>query len=196
MATPQYSSAMSRRATLIGLGAGGLGLALSTGGQAKAVQETSMADHPIVGLWQFDGGFPSNPGDPDWTFEIFHADGTFLTWGGLQVGTGLGIWRPTGERTAELLLVWRDTDPFPGGTEGPGTAAFRFDLEVDESGTTITASGGTLDARDANGVHLFPPGPFETGPSTRVTFDNNPMTGSTVTTPATPATPEDATPAP
>jgi hypothetical protein len=109
-----------------------------------------------------------------------------MTWGGLNVGAALGIWRPTWERTAEVLFIWQDTDPFPTGAEGPGTATFRFALEVDAAGTTITASGGTVDARDANGVHLFPPGPFETAPYTRVTFDTNPMTGSTESPPATP----------
>ncbi len=195
MNIPYHNHALSRRAALAGFGTAGLGLALANSAHPTAAQDTAaMASHPVVGLWQTDARDPGNA--PEWQFEVFHADGTYVRWGGLAIGAALGIWRPTGEHTAEVLLVWRDTDPFPGGTEGPGTAAFRFDLEVDESGTTITASGGTLDARDANGVHLFPPGPFETGPSTRVTFDNNPMTGSTVTTPATPATPEVATPAP
>jgi len=182
---------VSRRAALAGLGAAGIGAALATVGSAAARQDVPLADHPIVGLWQYDGGFGPLQGGRDWTYEIFHADGTYVAWGGLNVGAALGIWRPTGERTAEVLFIWQDTDPFPTGVEGPGTAAFRFDLEVDAAGTTITASGGTLDARDANGVHLFPPGPFETGPSTRVTFDNNPMTGGTESAPATP----EATPA-
>ena len=54
----------------------------------------------------------------------------------------------------------------------------------------MTYSNSTIDARAPYGTHLVPPGPFEGVSSiravTRVTFDRNPMTGSTVTD-ATPA---------
>ena len=184
-------SGLSRRAALAGLSAGGVGLALGATGRPAAGQDAGTATHPIVGLWQYDSGWPPQPGDPDWAFQIFHADGTFTTWGGLNIGTALGIWRSTGERTGELIIIWRDTDPNLGGAEGPGTATFHFDLEVDAADTTLTFSNGTIDVRDPYGTHLFPPGSFGGGvsdirPVTRVTFDRNPMTGSTVTAPATP----------
>jgi hypothetical protein len=159
-------------------------LALASTVRHAAAQDAAMATHPVVGLWQHNGGPPDAP---DWAFKLFHADGTYVYWGGLNVGAALGIWRPTGERTAEMLEIWRDTDPSPGGTEGPGTAAFRFDLDVSEDGATLTYSNGAVNLRDPYGAPLIPPGPFENGPSTRVTFDVNPATGSTVTAPATPA---------
>jgi len=146
------SRSVSRRTALAGLGAGGLSLALATARPADAQDAASeMASHPVVGLWQFNGGFSPIPGAPDWAFHIFHADGTFVMWGGLNVGAALGLWRPTGGRAGEVMFIWRDTDPFPDGVEGPGTATFRFDLEVDEAGTTLTHSGGTIDARDSTG---------------------------------------------
>ena len=197
MTTEQPVRSVSRRAALAGVGTAGLGLALANSAHPAAGQDTAaIASHPVAGLWQYDSGWPPNLGDPDWAFQTFHADGTYMTWGGLNIGAALGLWRPTGERTAELLLIWRDTDPFLGGTEGPGTAAFRFDLEVDESNTTLTYSNDAIDARDPYGTPLFPSGPIEgvsaIRPVTRVTFDANPMTGGTVTTPATPmATPTD-----
>jgi len=194
--TASESSSLTRRAALAGLGAGGLGLALAARGAAAQDAAADMATHPLVGLWQYDSGWPPKAGDPDWAFVIYHADGTSTTWGGLNIGVAQGIWRPTGERTAETLWIWRDTDPFLGGTEGPGTATFRHDVEISEDGTNFVQSNGTIDARDPYGTHLFPPGPFggvsDVRPVTRVTFDVNPATGSTITSAATPTagTPE------
>jgi len=74
--------------------------------------------------------------------------------------------------------IWADLGA---GTEGPGTATFRFAVEVDAAGTTVTHSGGTIDVRDPYGTPLFPAGPFDILSSTRVTFDVNPATDSTVT---------------
>ena len=194
MVARQSDRSVSRRAALAGLGAAGAGLALATTrGAAAQDAATEIAKHPVVGLWQYDGGFGTVPGAPDWCFSIYHADGTYLTWGGLNVGAALGLWRPTGERTGEVLFVWTDTDPFPDGVEGPGTAVFRFDLEVDEAGTTVTYMNGAIDARDPYGTPLFPPGPFEQGHATRVTFDANPATGGTATAPATPTASTPAT---
>ena len=191
MATPQTGPSVSRRSALAGLGAGGLGLALAATARPAAAQDaaTEMATHPLVGLWIFNGAVDPSQG-PEWMFELYHADGTYVNWNGLNAGAALGIWRPTGARTAEVLLIYIDTDPFPGGVEGPGTAMFRSTLEVDEAGATVTYSGVTLDGRDQYGTHLFPPGPFPLPSSTRVTFDRNPATGSTVVE----ATPTAATP--
>jgi hypothetical protein len=189
MVTRQRDRPVTRRAALAGLGAGGLGVALAATARPAAAQDaaTDMATHPVIGLWQFNGT-PDPALGPQPGFETYHADGTYFTWGGLNTGCAQGLWRPTGARTAEVLWVAIDTDPFPGGTEARGTATFRFTIEVDEADTTLTYSAGTLDVRDSYGTPLFPAGPFEAPASTRVTFDHNPATGSTSTKkPATPA---------
>src|SRR5215218_7449070 len=56
-----------------------------------------MATHPLVGTWRWD----NDPADPaDDSYGIFAADGSYLevTTG---VGTGIGSWDPTGDRTAD-----------------------------------------------------------------------------------------------
>lgn len=174
--TDRLTNSVSRRGALVGLGAGGLGLALAAAARGAATQEAAaeMAAHPLVGLWMFDG--------------------TDVNGNGLNAGAAPGLWQPTGARTAEVLQIFRDTDPFPGGTAGPGTATFRSTAEVDATNTTVSSADATLDLRAHYGTHLFPPGPFGSGSATRVTFDVNPATGSTVAAP--PATPEAASPTP
>jgi len=144
MSTSHAKHAVTRRTALGSLGAGGPGLALAARGAATQDASTAMATHPIVGLWQNAVNGPDAAKMP-WTFSVFHADGTYHEWNGMDAGAALGIWRPTGANTAELLFTYQDTDPTTE-TEAPGTA-------------------------------------------TRVTFDSNPSTGSTVSaTEATPAT--------
>jgi len=148
-----------------------------------------METHPVVGLWQFIGGEQPTQ-EPSPGFEIFHADGTYVTWGDLDTGGGVGIWRPTGERTADALWIFEDIAPATGSGNQPGTATFRATIEVDETGSTLTYSNGSIEVRDVSGTVLFSTDDFDVPASTRVTFDHNPMTGSTVT-----GTPEAGTPA-
>ncbi len=175
---------VTRRSALAGLGAGGLGMALAATAQHASAQDSAptMDAHPIVGLWQNKTTGPGSDVMP-WTFSQFHADGTYLEWNGLGAGTALGIWRPAGERTADLLFIYRDTDPTTQ-TEGLGTATFRMTVEVDETGDAL-AFDGDLDVRDPAGNVLVNI-PDANWTATRVTFDNNPATGSTVIAPATP----------
>jgi hypothetical protein len=95
-------------------------LALVAAAHPEAAQDAAgdLASHPVVGLWQGNGGWNPVPGAPDWGFAINHPDRTFINWRGLNVGTALGIWRPTGERTAEAVSIWKDTDPSPGPHRG------------------------------------------------------------------------------
>jgi PKD repeat protein len=173
---------VSRRAALAGLGASGLGLAL-TATRPAAAQDTTPADaagSPLVGMWQWNS-FPESPEPAN--FAIFHADGTYAEWQPVA-GEAIGIWRMTGERTFDLLFIFPDTDPSLEGF-APGEATFTITGELDETGNALTATG-TIGVRDPGGVHLVDV-PW-TRPATRVTFETNPSTGSI------PATPVAATP--
>lgn len=184
MTASRMRNSVSRRTALAGLGAGGLGVALAAARPAAAQDAAAeMAKHPIVGFWQLDSG-PNPPTGRRFDFLLIHADGTHNDWNGLAAGSALGIWRPTGERTADFLSIYLDTDPSTA-AEAIGTATFRMTITVDDTGDAYTADG-SLDLRDANGA------PIVTLPAhwtcVRITFDHNPATGSTMATP-TAATP-------
>jgi hypothetical protein len=100
--------------------------------EATPAGMTAMATHPVVGTWEMSSELP------DFTFPflaIFHADGTYLErypWGAVF----FGVWKPTGERTAEGTVVAHEfIDDRLARGEG------RFTVEVDESGTTIYTDG-------------------------------------------------------
>ena len=173
MSTFKEDASVSRRTALAGLSAGGLGLTLATTARQASAQDAAaeMASHPLVGLWQLPIIGPDAPVSP-WAFQIYHADGTMSSWNaGLTAGV-LGLWRPTGERTADVMWVMQDlTD------DGALTLTFRLTFELDETGDRLTGTGD-LDIRDADGVQVSAiPGVEIT--STRLTFDVNPATGST-----------------
>jgi hypothetical protein len=140
---------------------------------------TDLALHPIVGLWQFDASLDPALG-PLPTFELFHGDGTYTSWGGPDAGTTLGLWRSTGERTAEVLRIATETDAFPGTGPQPGTVTVRVDAEVNADGTRLTYGVGSFEVRDVVGTVQYASEEMHFPPSTRVTFAHNPMTGSTV----------------
>src|SRR5688572_9211519 len=139
MTTLNTGRSLSRRTALAGLGASGLGLALAVSHATAQDTVTEMATHPIVGFWQNRVTGPDAEKMP-WTFSLYHADGTYHEWNGLDAGTALGIWRPVGERTAELLFIYQDTDPTTA-TETPGTATFRMTVEVDATGDGLSYDG-------------------------------------------------------
>ena|GEM_PF-6432064 len=183
MSTPHRDSTVSRRAALTGIGAGATGLALAATARRTAAQDAALTTHSVVGLWQEVAGGPDASVMP-WLFSIFHDDGTYQSWNGLDSGAALGIWRSTGEGTVELLCIYQDTDPTTT-SELAGTATFRIALALDGD---ALAGNGTLDVRAPDGSSLLelPDFPWV---ATRVTFDNNPATGSTVSTPPEAATP-------
>ena len=65
---------------------------------AQEATPTAMAGHPVIGAWRFDTNV-DDPANPP-SYAIFHADGTYMEFHP-SVGTGIGVWEPTGERTAE-----------------------------------------------------------------------------------------------
>ena len=113
---------------LLGLVASGI----RTQAQDATPEAMNMATHPVVGTWELTGELAGN------TFPIlatFHAGGTYqevYPWGAIFVGA----WKPTGERTAEGIIVGYEyiDDRLLRG-EGRWTA------EVDETGNAIHTDG-------------------------------------------------------
>ena len=92
-----------------------------------------MASHPVVGGWRLTVDLGGGLTSPD--LQIFHADGTYTEV--LPTGDVLvGVWQPTGERTATLTLYenYLMEDRLV-------QAEGRFTVEVDERGNTITEEG-------------------------------------------------------
>jgi hypothetical protein len=106
---------------------------------AQEVTPTGMAataTHPVAGTWTFVNGqgadaFPS--------VATFDPDGSYMEvmpWGAVL----MGVWQPTGERTATVTQVVNALDPTEDGEklmQGQGRAT----LEVDESGNTMIWEG-------------------------------------------------------
>jgi hypothetical protein len=125
-------------------------LRLSTAAQ-EATPDTAttmaMADHPIVGAWQWS----NHPGDPNAsvTYAIFHDDGTYTEYDP-NIGVGIGVWKPTGERTADLTIVFQDIDP-AAGVFAPGWASFWISISVDDTGNVMTGEG-SVEAQTPDGT--------------------------------------------
>jgi hypothetical protein len=145
---------------------------IATLGRGTAAQEATpdtaammaMATHPLVGAWQWS----NNPGDPtaSYTYAIFHDDGTYTEYDP-NLGVGIGVWRPTGEHTADLTIVFQDIDPSQE-VFAPGWGSFWMTIEVDAGGSAMRADGN-LEARTPDGT-VVAQLPY-TGFGTRLTVD-------------------------
>jgi hypothetical protein len=126
----------------------------TTAQEATPGVTASMADHPVVGSWRW----TNDPQDPfPYTYAIFHDDGTYQEVGGHD--TAIGVWQPTGERTAEIASVFQDIDPFSDAYE-PGTLTVRATVEVNEAGDAATATySGEVRAPD--GALVFQSGQLD-----------------------------------
>jgi len=107
--------------------------AYARGNPGNASQD-SMAGHPVVGLWRFtnevgDATFPS--------LGVFHADGTYVEDYPDESSFSLGLWRPSGERSAEVT-VYQNQIVDEKLTNGEG----RWTVEVDETGNALTSGAG------------------------------------------------------
>lgn len=110
----------------------GGGMALAR--PATSAQEATMATHPVVGLWRFtnvvgEDTFPS--------LGIFFADGSYVEDYPDASSISLGLWRPTGERSAEVT-VYQNQVVDDKLTNGEG----RWTVQVDETGNALTQGDG------------------------------------------------------
>ncbi len=120
---------------------------IATMGRSTSAQDTSLADHPIVGLWQWENDFGD---EVEISYATFHADGTYVeeVFAGITL---LGVWQATGARTADLTLFATDADPDPAVTMlGEG----RFAIEVGETGDTFDLEG-SFQGQNPDGTALF-----------------------------------------
>ena len=81
-------------------------------GRIHESTEAVTAAHPVVGLWCWDLAHMTPPGAH--SYAIFHADGTYVETNPF-LNTGVGLWRATGERTADLLIYYYDAGTDAGG---------------------------------------------------------------------------------
>jgi len=114
--TTNTSRSISRRATLAGLGAGGLGLALTARGAGAAAQEDAgdLSGHPLAGVWLALVNPPS-PTAPQFPApSVFAPDGSvLLIWPPVQAGQSgvefvsnyVGTWEAHDERTGHFTAV-------------------------------------------------------------------------------------------
>jgi hypothetical protein len=94
----------------------------------------ATAGHPVVGLWSWHLAHMTPPGAR--SYAIFHADGTFVD-ANPFLHTGVGLWRATGERSADLLI-----DDHGAGSDASGNrlnvVIAKGPVEVDEAGQALT----------------------------------------------------------
>jgi hypothetical protein len=127
-----------------------LGLAATMGRSTTAQESTpdAMANHPVVGGWRWENDM--GDGTSLFTYAAFHPDGTYVESFGAD-GADIGVWKPTGPRTADLTLYSADGDPDPDVTV---PVVSRQAIAVDETGDTITAEG-TYQGLGDDGAVLF-----------------------------------------
>jgi hypothetical protein len=114
MTTPRTSDTVSRRTALAGLGAGGLGLALTATTRSASAQDaaTNMANHPMVGAWLVAGrlGPSMTINGPTGTF----IDSGLATEAGPNgvafLSTTIGTWEPISERGIHFTAVQVQAD--------------------------------------------------------------------------------------
>lgn len=108
-------------------------LAMAALSPAVTAQDEQTSSHPLVGVWMVDTT-PQDPSDPLELFTV--APGGVAIPGGTEAG-GAAAWSPTGERSADVILLGPAADP-QAGFMGYFTA--RISLEVSEDGETFSGT--------------------------------------------------------
>jgi hypothetical protein len=107
---------------------------LAFGRGTTASAQDAMATHPVVGLWRFTTDLGG--GITIASLAMFHADGTYIEDFPDAGSFSMGVWEPTGPRTATFTFyqVYTIDDKL---VEGVG----RSTAEVDETGNGIFTTG-------------------------------------------------------
>ncbi len=130
-------------------------LALVLGFAATTAQDASPVatnQHPFVGTWLFDANAEDPANAPD--VVRISADGGYISVNAAGL-TALGVWEPTGERTAIVTVTSTGVDE----TGAPaGTFVLRASAEVDASGDAFTVSY-TSEVVDPDGTGTGEAGP-------------------------------------
>ena len=157
MSSSRSNGSLSRRTALVGLGGGGIGVALATGGRIAAAQDAqsdAMATHPMVGAWMATTPSGLAPG-------IFFPDGTVIITvpvtgnsplGTTFVSTQPGTWEPVSERGIHCTFVQLHSDAngtYVGSITVDGHPVVSADGQSllddsPESGPTIRDAQGTV----------------------------------------------------
>lgn len=158
MKTDSPNSLVSRRNMIRSVAALGMAapIALAAPSVARAQEAATpivLADHPVVGFWEL-----SPPGG----HAIFHADGTYHEVNPYGFGVGIGIWRVTGERSADAIIRFPDQQE-DAPIDQPVQGTVWWNVTVDEDGSTLSSnfSSEATDGGTSSG--------FVTG--TRLTFE-------------------------
>ncbi len=108
---------VSRRTAIVGLGASGIGLALTATDRPSGAQDATvdMATHPIVGTWL------SGTGPDGLSMVHWDADGSVDLQSGVAPITGadgsisyddipMGVWEPIDDRAIHITFSWGTRD--------------------------------------------------------------------------------------
>ena len=101
------------------------GLLLAITAITPVLAQEDATGHPLVGAWTVaDAGSPEAPP----ALAIYHADGTAVY--AAADGVAMGSWSATGDTTADLTLLFPQSDPTMGPT-GVATARASIDIAED-----------------------------------------------------------------
>jgi hypothetical protein len=112
----------------------------------------AMAAHPLVGVWRMANDLGGGVTFP--SLAMFHADGTYIEDFPDAESFSMGLWRPTGERTAiaTIYQVYLVNDKLAHG-EG------RFTAAVDATGQKLDTNGTFVGTFEDGSIDLAVEGP-------------------------------------
>jgi hypothetical protein len=191
MRTSGSDASLSRRTALVGLGGGGIGVALATRGRIAAAQDAqsdAMATHLMVGAWMASTPSGLAPG-------IFFPDGTVIVTvpvtgnsplGTTYVSTQPGTWEPVSERGIHFTGVQLHSD-----ANGNYVGSITIDGHpvVSEDGQSLVddspESGPTIRDAYGNVLDVLRGGPPVTGVRIGVGAPGFPEASPAASTPTT-----------
>jgi hypothetical protein len=191
MRTSGSDASLSRRTALVGLGGGGIGVALATRGRIAAAQDAqsdAMATHLTVGAWMASTPSGLAPG-------IFFPDGTVIVTvpvtgnsplGTTYVSTQPGTWEPVSERGIHFTGVQLHSD-----ANGNYVGSITIDGHpvVSEDGQSLVddspESGPTIRDAYGNVLDVLRGGPPVTGVRIGVGAPGFPEASPAASTPTT-----------